>query len=782
MKWYLNRTGEPEGPFDESQLVEMIRSGQVADGNVAEDGSSAWVPLTQHPVFADALADWVAEPVGPQAPPPTELPPGASPAATVPQSPLGAHPGGHTAAKPSGMGPIIALLVAAIVLIGGGVAAYMLFFRATSPQLAKHVPKDTQIYIEAPSLSGAVVAFASMDIVDDKKLNPEKSLKELQKALAHSFDLKKEHAQNLVESMESVAVAGRSVMKKPKFAIIIQFSDSEGVEKLLDSERFTKEDKLSEGTYRYVVDPADIDFKDQQDLPFWEKAFARFEVEEDDRDTLLVWLSEEQLLVFGQDDFVSEIVDVVQKDGDSLLDNEHFAEVSFEPNSALLSYGDPTLFGDVRGEDAKDIVKGYFDGVKPVAVSMGFDDEGIRMTYTGELKGKCLPEDGLADTADLDLYKRLPDDTIAYLAVSTETELEGKSLLKHARKQVRCVNRRAEEELEDKLDEIEETYDFKLGRVLDSVGDQAVVALVLDKEFEIDPEQSAAEQNDHRAGLLAIHVGDKSAAEKAVKILREEGFEDHEQNRERYEVSKKGAGFKAEPTEDDDGTPDVEARFFDEGQFLVIAVGGNKVVRRIIEAFKDGTNTLEDHVPHGKVLNAISGSPRAIAWVDSGRGWSILKDYARDEMPDEYEDFTDALKEAGLSVGMFHLKGDDRMNSMMALELEPTDEAFDVEVRSINEHAGSGLLALLSNFSLGKTETRITQPTEVINSGDDGVIPACEDYFTHVETKCPPSVRSAMENSIKSMRTQIRGLPDSTRTAMAASCQRLLTTIRRTCP
>ncbi|MBN4050217.1 hypothetical protein JYT28_00515, partial [Desulfobulbus sp. AH-315-M07] len=754
---------------DEAQLVEMIKSGQVAAGNVAKDGSADWMPLTQHPPFAAAQAAFQ----GGAAPPPAHAQtphPGA-----VMQA--GAPPAAAPAKKKGGMGALIGLLVAALVLIGGGAAAYMVFFSGTKPQLAKHVPKDTQLYVEAPDLPGALAAFASMDIIDGEKLKPEKSLKELVKGIAKSFDIKKDDAKNLVESMESFAVAGQNMMKRPKVAFIMKFSDGDGVEKLLESDRFSKEDKISDGAHQYIIDRADIDFKDLKDLPFWEKGFAGLEVEQDNKDFLLVWMSEEKMLVFGQDDLVEEIVNLAAKDGESLADRENFAGVKFESSSALLTYVDPDVFGDIKGGDKEDLVKGYLDDVKPLTLSMGFDDAGIRFTYAAQLKGKCLPEEGYADAADLDLYKRLPEETVAYLALSTQTDLEGKALLKNARKQVRCVNRDAEEKLEEAIEQFEKQFDFKLAKVLDGVGDQAIAAFVLDSKFEFDPEQEKKERNEEMAGLLAFHVGDKGAAEKAVKILREEGFEDDE----KYEVSKKGAGFKAVPTDDDKGLPRIEVRFIDDGEFLVMTVGGTKVVKRIIEAFKDGKNTLEEHAPHDKVLGTISGSPHAIAWVDSGRAWKMFKDYAREEQSDDYDEASDALKDAGLSIDTIRLKGDDRLNSIVALALEQDGEAVDVKIQSINEHAGYAALGYAATVSRGSRSPKSFESPQPVGGGN--TISACEDYFNYVERKCSPMMKKAMAKSIETQRTMIKGdLAAASRDETAKGCERNLVAIKRSCP
>ena len=55
MAWFINRTGQPEGPFEDAQIIEMIQSGQVAQANICPQGGNAWMPIQNHPPFAQAM-------------------------------------------------------------------------------------------------------------------------------------------------------------------------------------------------------------------------------------------------------------------------------------------------------------------------------------------------------------------------------------------------------------------------------------------------------------------------------------------------------------------------------------------------------------------------------------------------------------------------------------------------------------------------------------------------------------------------------------------------------
>ncbi|MBX3274402.1 MAG: DUF4339 domain-containing protein [Sandaracinaceae bacterium] len=72
MRWYLNRTGTAEGPFDEPTIVGMIGRGEIMpNAQICAEGAQAWQPLSAHPPFAQPAAppqpQFQAAPQQPQA-------------------------------------------------------------------------------------------------------------------------------------------------------------------------------------------------------------------------------------------------------------------------------------------------------------------------------------------------------------------------------------------------------------------------------------------------------------------------------------------------------------------------------------------------------------------------------------------------------------------------------------------------------------------------------------------------------------------------------------------
>jgi hypothetical protein len=53
MRFYLNRSGQNEGPLEEAAIAQMIQRGEVPPtAYICPEGGSAWQPLSSHPPFA----------------------------------------------------------------------------------------------------------------------------------------------------------------------------------------------------------------------------------------------------------------------------------------------------------------------------------------------------------------------------------------------------------------------------------------------------------------------------------------------------------------------------------------------------------------------------------------------------------------------------------------------------------------------------------------------------------------------------------------------------------
>ena len=693
MKWYLNRSGEPEGPFDEQHLLQMIQSQELTAGNICQEGAAEWKSLNQHPPFAQALGPGAANPgaanpgaTDPGATDPAAAnPAAASPAASnpaldpalVPAGPADpAQPtaGSAPAKKKGRVGMIVGILVAILLVAGGAVGAYLLLFSGAKLKLAGAVPKDVEVFFEVPDVSGALAKLTEMEIIDPSQLKSDKLVKELSKSLKESFEISQESADDIVQGVESFAVAGRGVTKKQQFAVLISFSSSDGIDKLLGSERFSKEDSFGENGTRYSVDRQKFEIEDLADMPPLQQPFAFMSVSAESKSSALVWFADQRLLVMGHEDLIEEISGVAEKGKDSLADSDKFAQAQFESGASAIAYIDMDI---LDGGDLKDVAKGYFNEVAPFASSLELDDAGLVITLAGQLKGKDLPEEKISEAVDVDLFKRLPQETFSYLAFSSQSELSGKEMRTDLIKQIRSQNKRTAEKLDESLDTMDEELGISADEVFDVIGDQGVLAVVAASKYAYDPAQSPLESVESFAGAFILHIGDKDAATKIIKVMRKKLFEEGP-FAEAYDVSKKGDGFTASPEEE--GTPFVRVEIID--GHLVMAAGGKKLVNRVLESFKDGKNTLDDEAAHNKALEALSSGAHVYLWSDVGRLGQVVRDWAEEEMADELDKMTEQL--GGLSYKALRVKGDSRITAAAALHLEVEDETWNYKLETLN--------------------------------------------------------------------------------------------------
>ncbi|MFK7992223.1 MAG: DUF4339 domain-containing protein [Sandaracinaceae bacterium] len=57
MRWWVNRGGQPEGPFEQAQIADQLRVGQLSSTTqVAPESGGGWQPVSAVPEFASSLA------------------------------------------------------------------------------------------------------------------------------------------------------------------------------------------------------------------------------------------------------------------------------------------------------------------------------------------------------------------------------------------------------------------------------------------------------------------------------------------------------------------------------------------------------------------------------------------------------------------------------------------------------------------------------------------------------------------------------------------------------
>jgi hypothetical protein len=777
MAWILNRTGQPEGPYEDHQIVQMIQMGQLTGGQISQPGAEQWMPLGSHPPFAEALramASGAFTPGGYPAAPGGYPPAGQyGPGYTAPQGPMVAQAGApygtapQQAAPPKkkgGMGIILAI-VGALVVIGGGIAAYFLFFAGPSSKLSNKVPKDTEIYFEVPSVKHLVESFAGMGIVDEKELDGKKLVKEIRDGMKDAFDIKKEEADALLDSIDSIAVAGRDITKKGSAAVIIGFNDADAVEKLLKSSRFSKEGELADGT-RYAIERVELkgeeDFKAIKDWSPARKFFSFISADKDSKDDAVVWYPDAKLMVFGKIDFIEDIGGVVTKDKDNLAGSDRWKQADFSSGSSAIFFVESGVLKELEdeGKEGKEIVKGYFDDVAPFAGSIKFTDAGIVASLSGELKGtKVSEDDALPSAVGLDLFEKLPKETVAYIAVSSKSDLDGKEQVKRILKQLKAVDEHSSEQLEKGIDEMDKELGIGLAEILDAIGDQMVFALAVDRELTIDEKKKPDEYIEQGAAAYLLAVGDKDKAKKVVKTLREKLFEEGPL-KDAYDVDKKGEGFDATPKQEGKGAPEIRVRLTDD--HLLIAAGG--LSKRFTETLDNGKDSLAGDEAHSKAMDALGGKPHVILWADTGFAGRILLDFVNAD-DKRAKDLEEAEQDIGLSTKSIRLKGKNRVTSAIGIGIESKGASWRYRIDTLNLPA------------LGVVGGIFVFARKLGPKGPDSV-QECKDYFAAVEACKEPIFKEAMRKQVEQERQLWKDLDAE---VLRESCRSELETVRRLC-
>lgn len=699
-------------------------------------------------------------------------------------------PGGQAAApkKKGGAGAIIGI-VAALAVVGGLVAAYFIFFAGPSSQLSKKVPKDTEIFFEVPDVKHALGEFADMDIIDHKKLDSKKWSNEMRQGLEDAFDIKKDAAEDLMHSVESVAIAQRDVTRDQESVTLISFSSTDGMEKLLKSERFSKEDDVGSGAL-YEVERLEVD--DPEEMSDWsapKKMFAGMRFDAKSKYKAFVWFEKEKLLCIGNPDYIEDISSVL--DGsDSLQAHEDWGKAKFE-GGAGIAFISSELTGKVDDDDVKRFMKGYFSEVAPFAGAMKFTSAGVLITLTGEMKGnKISEEDELASPASLDLYEKLPEETIAYAALSTTKKDDGKAAKKWLIKKLKSIEEGLGDEADDAFDAMDDQLDFDVVEMFDAMGDSMVIAVGVDRKIEYDEDKKPEEYIEEAGVAYLIEVGDEDKAKKIVKKLKEKLFEEDGPLEKMYEVDDKGDGFEAVPGEDaPDSVPEVHVVV--EKEYVLVTAGG--LAKRFKEAAEKGKKTLADDKAHKTAIGSFSGDPRAIVWIDTGWLGGKFLEFAKDndKMSEELDDFED---ETGFSPDAIVTKGDDRLTSAIALVVDTSSDKWDLKLQALN---GSVLMAGSSAFFLMRAFAKFdgpssspgaipSMPTAVPAanppSGSKIGVPECDAYFDKIDS-CSGLPQSTKDGMLKARDAMKQAASTSAgRTALASSCKQSMDSLKRLCP
>ncbi len=767
---YLNRSGNPEGPFTEEQLLEMIRTGQLREGWIAGQGQP-WVPLNSNPRLAQALAapgagaPVAAPPHQPQAQQPYAGQPGAGyggpqqpqpqqpyagqpgagyggpqqpqqpyagqpgagyggPQQQQPQQPYGGQPaagyGGQPQPQPfaaqaypgAGMPPVqaqagkkpgsklglmLGLGALALILLGGGLAfaVYALWFKADGPRVAAFLPSDTAIYVEVPNLRAAGIAARRAKYLKSISDDDEAWLKDTAKVIADSFGIDQSAAVTLALAQRSIGIGVSNIPDKPQGAVLVYFDADGPVTTLLKSSRFRAESPLGKKGQRYALTASNAAAPAGEG---WTVTLRRaLDSAATSSEMGIGWWESENLLALGTPGQLTAVAEVIDDQKTALSKNERFTKaISGAPGGAvMLGWVDgATIRKATQGQSSVDI------GVTEDGVMLSIDGQeaGLLLRAAATLMGKDIAQTPiLFEPGELDYPERLPAETLAYLAASTRTKLDGMGLERELSALAKRTAPGSEQGFERSNKELKELAGVSVADALGCIGDELVVGALAPADIQLkgfDPEQLMG-----RAGaFVALKLKNQPVAEKIVTSLRDKVMVAQMAGA----VTVKGTGMVIKTPVGPDVV--VEVRFAKNE--LVVAGGASAMVGRVFAALEGTAPLLGKDEAHDRVLDTLPDETLEVFWVDTGR--------IADRFLASNPELSTMAKQAGVSLNDFVLTGDQRITSGLAISGEKSSDQLNLVVDSTNLlHVfaiGAGASAMAASSAFGSMAVQPSAP------------------------------------------------------------------------
>ncbi len=733
--FYLNRSGVPEGPFSEAQLLALIQSGGLAQANICPVGHQQWFPITQHPPFAQALAhaQHAAAHAAQHAPAGPTVPGGPPPGYGPPTGGAYGSPQGH--AQPQGYGPppgygappqhaqhaqhaqyaqhaphqhsqhgqqpqqalakkksggktgLLIGLVGVVVLLAGGAAAavYFLFLGGRAPDIAKAVPRDTEILVEIPNIKRLGLDALGMEFLEPAAADEQKNVEELTATVAKAFDISQEDAVDFLVSADSAGIAGR-ITKPSGGAVVLGFARSGALDGLLASKRFREVGVIGAGGKRYQLDR-----KADPIPPVSEPvAHALSSLELRERPTL-AWFPDARLLIGGDETFITAMAKVFEEEGPSLADEDRYSTVRDDlgDDARIRAYVDlPSLTADLAARE-KDLVDGYFKAHGPLSGAVRFKAPGILTELTAKLSGTKYPAQ-IPPPIALDLATRLPKETVAYVAMSSKSPLTGAQLRAELLNQMRTLSPEQAAAAEQKLAELEKTFGTSVDALADATGEQVAFGVAMPDTFIVDPLRG--EQNlTAMAAFAVIALKDEKPYRSLLAQLKTQLGPAVAM----YDIAEDASGITLRPKA---GLIPVGgyARFTP--GYLMIAGGSPDLAERAFKAFSAKDGILADSAAHKSAMGVLPEKSQFVVFVDAGRLGSSVMDSPLLRLQ---------LTATGVGLSKLKLKGDQRITAALAGTAEiGSDKVWTWRLTALNAPALSPFAAA----SFPGTQTTFTPP------------------------------------------------------------------------
>lgn len=663
--FYLSRGGSPEGPFEEARLVYMIQSGELTQGGVCPVGHNQWLELSAVPAFAQALAARLAQ-AAPQA-----LPYGAPAPAYAPQYAANSP---QIAPKRSNRGLLIAALIGIllVVLVASAIGAYSLFFSSGgASSIAKSVPQNSELFVEVPSVHKLVADLHDVQYLDGSLRDDKQVFDTASDTVTKAFDISQTEALALLLSSETFGIAGRKLSTTPEVALALGMKNASSVETLLKGPRFVAAGSVGKTGKRYSLTAKPLAPSGAQDPAL--KALSEAEISATGK-AGIVWFPNARLLAVGDVTLIADMAAVIESGAASIEQNLSFqaAGKDFERGARLRAFLDPGVFSVFADAKARQMVESYFTPAGPLTGSMQVKPAGFVTSLTGHITGSKLPRSSAyAAPQALNLGQRLPEETLAYVAASTRSQLGGADMEKMLLDQIGSVDTASRTQAEQNLRQMEQMLGVSASKLLDGIGGQSVLGIAAPSGTSLAAlgigTQALAQFN----VTWMLELKDDSEYKKLAAQLKQKILPGVRE----VSVADNGNGFTLTPR----GLPlpvSLRVKFLD--KYLFVTAGANTLCDRAESAFSKGERTLKDDAAHKSALAALPDTQHFLLWVDTGRlGDTLLKNPIVKAQ----------LAQTGMSFDKIRMTGPERVVSAVSVRSEVQDQVWTFHLDALNMQA-----------------------------------------------------------------------------------------------
>ncbi len=556
--------------------------------------------------------------------------------------------------------------------MGGAVAAYVLLFSSGGARsMTASMPQNSDFMIEIPSVHELAADLRKVQFLDTSLRDDKQLLDSASSAVATAFDISQTDAVTLLASTETFGVAGRKLATTPEALLALGMKNGSPVETLLKSARFVAAGSVGITGRRYQLTRKETAPGASQEALLKELSAVRLSA---DSKEALVWFPKAKLLAIGNEAMITDTAAVIESGAPSIEQNLSFQAASkdFDKGARLRAFLDPGVLSGRPDARLKELVDGYLTPSGPITGSLRVQPAGFVTSLTGHFIGTKLPRSSAYEAPQaLTLGQRLPEETLAYVALSTRSKLTGAEAEKLILDQVGSVEPSARAQVEGGLRQMESLLGVTAVKLLDGVGGQSALGIAAEANTSLDTLGVGPQALAHFNLTWLLALKNESEYQQLAAQLKTKLLPSVHQ----VAVTSDGTGFSLAPR----GMPlaiGVRVKFID--NHLFVSAGSNTLNDRAEAAFSRGERSLKEDPAHKSALAALPDTQHFLLWLDTGRiGAALL----------ESSSVKAQLSEAGVSFDKIKMTGPDRVTSALSVRSEVADEVWTYRLDALNPQA-----------------------------------------------------------------------------------------------